>query len=134
MSYGLDESYASAMAPALGVMFSKLSDGVSEDDRNAVSSLFSLAFITHAEKNLFFGDGPSTLSMSAYGFVYTIISSEAVSTAVQRVNLNFATRISTHDKSKLSEAFAELYAEAEYSYQRAAINKLSSIFGVGFDK
>jgi hypothetical protein len=106
MSYGLDESYANAMAPAIGVMFDRLSKEVTSQDRNAVSSLFSLVFINHAEKNLFSGDGPSTLGMSAYGFVYTIIQSEAVSAAVQRINLNFSSRISAYADSR-SDRFIE---------------------------
>jgi hypothetical protein len=134
MSYGLDETYANAMAPAIGVLFDRLSKEVTSQDRNAVSSLFSLVFINHAEKNLFSGDGPSTLGMSAYGFVYTIIQSEAVSAAVQRINLNFSSRISAYDRKELSETFEECYADAEHSYQRGAINKMAQIFGVSFNK
>jgi hypothetical protein len=134
MSCGLDETYANAMAPAIGVLFDRLSKEVTSQDRNAVSSLFSLVFINHAEKNLFSGDGPSTLGMSAYGFVYTIIQSEAVSAAVQRINLNFSSRISAYDRKELSETFEECYADAEHSYQRGAINKMAQIFGVSFNK
>ncbi|MBE6695050.1 MAG: CvpA family protein [Ruminococcaceae bacterium] len=134
MEYGIKEEYAGGLAEGLGVLFNSLSEEVKPEDRAAVRSLFSLVFINKNAKNLFAGDGDSTLNTTAYAFVKTIISSRAVCNAVQVISIDLSDRkLSEFDIGSLEIAFEKNYEQATKSYQKKAIDALSEIFGVDYD-
>ena len=133
MEYGISEEYAEGLAQGLSVLFSSLSEEVKPEDRTAVRSLFSLVFINKGAPNLFAGEGDSTLDISAYAFVKTVISSRAVCNAVKYISIDLSNRkLSEFDAGSLKIAFEKNYEQATKKYQKDAIDDLSDIFGVGY--
>ena len=134
MQYGIDEEYADGLAYGLRSLFDALSIEVKPEDRSAVRSLFSLVFINKGAANLFAGgDGDSTLDITAYSFVKTVISSKAVCNAVKVMNIDInRKRLSEFDVSSLSIAFEKHYEQSTKKYQKDAIDSLSEIFGVDY--
>ena len=133
MEYGIKEEYAGGLAQGLSVLFGSLSEQVKPEDRSAVRTLFSLVFINKGAPNLFAGDSDSTLDISAYAFVKTIISSRAVCNAVRYISIDLSDRkLSEFDQGSLKIAFEKNYEQATKKYQKDAIDALSNIFGVDY--
>ena len=133
MEYGIEEEYAEGLAQGLSVLFSSLSEEVKPEDRTAVRSLFSLVFINKGASHWFAGDGDSTLDISAYAFVKTVISSRAVCNAVKYISIDLSEKTSDFDRASLKIAFEKNYEQATKNYQKDAIDNLSDIFGVDYD-
>ncbi len=134
MQYGIDLEYAGNLSYALNRLFNSLSERVTDEDRTAVRSLFSLVFINKGGKSLFSGgEDMGILDISAYVFVKTIISSQAVCQALDAISIDIKQgMLSEFDRDSLEIAFEKNYEQSTKKYQKDAIDKLSEIFGVDY--
>ena len=134
MQYGVKEEYATSLASSLCTLFYSLSENVADEDRAAVRSLFSLVFINQDGKTLFSGgEDESVLDMSAYVFVKTVISSQAICQALDTISIDINQgMLSEFDRGSLKIAFEKNYEQSTKKYQKNAIEKLSEIFGVDY--
>ena len=134
MKYGVDEKYAEDLAYGLYRLFDSLSEEVSNKDRAAIRSLFPLVFINREGKTVFAGgEETSILDITAYSFVKTILSSQAVCQALDVISININREsLSEFDEGSLKIAFEKNYKQSSEKYQKDAIDKLSKIFGVDY--